>query len=306
MTDPQVGKYRMYLIFATFLTNFAGLFKKLNLIKAGIQQFTTAHADLIALVPNESFVVNDSTVVTQTKADLFAAIKQSIWAMTKLASVWAELNKNTALMGTFGYKYSDIPASEPEFVAFAKAISTVLIKNKAVLEAEADIEATQITELASQITVFEGYIGKPAEIIIESSNMTTRVADAFDAVDSAKEQLVKSLEGRFGKGTPNYNKEFMQKLKKAIRITVPKRYTGIRLICKNKVTGASVADVEVDIPVLNKKMVGDKEGIAWFQSVKTTKAIAYLAHPDFEAASVPVKAEKGKTIDVVVFLVPKG
>ena len=306
MDNVKVAKYRMYFVFSLFLTFYKTLFGGFKKLGKAIDTFRAVWKVLIDLVPDESAIDRNTKPITISKNQLFDNLTNSIWAMTKLALIWANEKKDPDLIALFSIKYTDLTVSEPTFIALAKAISKALTANAAALIADdSGIEDVQISDLAKEIPIAEALIGKPAAMLVQSSITTTNVDKAFSDVD-AKIEIIKDLIlGKYGPGTPNANPEVIKAMKKSVKLNIDKKYTGIKFMLIDAITGLPIKDVLVDIPDLNKKVTSDVEGVAPIKSMQTKKALATFSHPNYDPLSQLIQAEKGKTIEITIKLTPK-
>lgn len=304
LNDPQLGKYRMYAVFGTFLDKFSARFKGFKLIVPVIASFLSNWAKLKALVPSEASTTTDSKPITQAKDELFSDMKAKAIALANLAKAWASDAGKTDTAALFTVVSNDFKAGEPDQVAKAKDILKHLNDNKNALVADADITEDRINDLADTIDKADKSIGKPTTVIISNSQLSDDIENAFKAVDDDVAKLKTRIKAQFGKGQPAYDAALIKQLLSSAKVIVPKRDTDIEVEVIDAVTQKPIAGATVTAPALNKSGESNPEGKAVLKNVRLKQDTAQVAHPAYKPAAVPVKAVRGRATSFRVELTP--
>ena len=301
MTSSQVAKFNAYNKIAAFLIAFAASFKGLTRLLKSVTDFTSSFNDLKALLPVST--TTPSMPVTLTKNEVFTLMIDHVLSLANRAYLFASDTSSNTLMETFHVElnYFSI-VSEPAKILLAQNVLTALNANSVALIAGYDITATELTDLADEITLAQGKIAAPSAIISSNKAANDAIVVAFKKVDDKLDLLEKSIFGKFKSG-PAANATLINNFDYAKILSETILHTILKATFHD-IDGKEIehALASILIGTETKESKSDISGVAVITEFRGGTYHVTFSAPGYISQTITLKFLTGKTTEITVVL----
>ena len=199
MTKSQTSKFSSYNRIINFLFAYATSFTGLVRLLKCIVDFKAAFVALKLILPSSTAIKSSPTTITKNKN--FVNMIELVVSLANRAYLFAVDTSNETLIATFKIEKSAFHSlTEIEQTVLAQNILAALNTNSVALIAGYDIDATELTAVATAITLSQEQIAAPSTIISNNKTSTDEIDEAFKLVDSTVDLLEKAIYGKFKTG----------------------------------------------------------------------------------------------------------